>query len=127
MALLTYSRIHVFTLLFWRIQPARLVIDRDLVLKDFLHDDLQVRHGVLALDERAGAVHQFEHALLDEGGQFESAADLVHDFVAFECFNHNYCDASERLCLMILLMSSTARSTVSFTTMNSNARLPLAM
>ena len=52
-------------------------------------DDFQVGH-VAALDQRAGAVHQLEHALLDQRGQLESAADLVHDFVALQCFDHRF-------------------------------------
>src|SRR5260221_478429 len=66
------------SLLLRRVQPARLVIDRDLVLEDLLDRDLEVRH-VRALDERAGPVHQLEHPLLNEGGQLEPSTDLVHD------------------------------------------------
>src|SRR4051794_36537827 len=69
-------------------EPARLVVDRDLVLEDFLDDDLEVGHVAGALDERAGAVHQLEHALLDQRRQLEPPANLVHDFVALQCFDH---------------------------------------
>ncbi len=74
--------------LFRRNQPAGFVVDGDLVLEDFLDDDFQIGH-VAALDQGAGAVHQFQHAFLDQGGELETAADFVHDFVALQCFDHS--------------------------------------
>src|SRR5437764_10317467 len=72
---------------FRRQKAAGFVVDGDLVLEDFLDDHFQVGQ-VAALDQRAGAFHQLEHALLDQGGQLETAADLVHDFVTLEGFDH---------------------------------------
>src|SRR5207302_9306531 len=79
----------------WRAMPALLgrfqsalgVVDGDLVLEDLLDHDFQVGHAA-ALDEGAGAVHELEHAPLDEGGELEAAADLVHDFITLEGFDH---------------------------------------
>src|SRR5688572_20061883 len=65
------------------VQAAGFVVDLDLVLEDLLDDDFEVGHVVVPFDERPAAVHELEHAFLDQGGQFESAADFVHDFVAF--------------------------------------------
>src|SRR4051794_22881456 len=124
----------------WLGQAACLVVNGDLVLQDLLDHYFQVGHDVRALDQGAGAVHQLDHALLDQGGELEAAADLVHDFVALEGFDHfPFCPLSvsvagtanymppARLCLTVLMISSTARSTVSLITMWSKARLPLAM
>src|SRR4051812_1451731 len=52
--------------LFRRRQSARLVIDGDLVLEDLLDHRLQVRPVRVALDQGAGAVHQFDHPLLNQ-------------------------------------------------------------
>ncbi|MEZ6193715.1 MAG: hypothetical protein R3C45_20935 [Phycisphaerales bacterium] len=45
---------------------------------DGLHGDLEVAAAV-TLDQRACALHQLADAVLDQGGELESAAELVHD------------------------------------------------
>src|SRR5438445_1759722 len=63
------------------------VIQRDLVLENFLDHHFQIGE-VVAIHERTRAVHQLEHAALDEGGQLESAADFVDDFIRLESCDH---------------------------------------
>ncbi len=57
-------------------------------MKDFVDDDFEVA-AALAFHEGTGAVDEFDPAVLDEGTELEPAAELVDNFVAFECFNHS--------------------------------------
>src|SRR5690554_3394219 len=65
-----------------------LVVDGNLVFKNLLDDQFHVGHSSLAFNQRARSLHDLEHTLLDERGEFELSADLVNDFFAFQCLYH---------------------------------------
>jgi hypothetical protein len=60
----------------------------DLVLQDFLdhHLHLVVR---IEVDQRSATSVELNQAFLNQGRQFESATDLVHDGFFFELFEHS--------------------------------------
>src|SRR5882672_282611 len=73
--------------LFRPADAAFFIVQGDLVLEDLLDHHFQISE-VVAIDERTGAVHQLEHAALDEGGELKAAADFVDDFIGLESFDH---------------------------------------
>src|SRR5262245_3694607 len=91
---------------FRRFKSGRLVIDADSSLQNRLDDDFHLGFAV-GIDHRAGALEQFQPALLDQGRQAEPSADLVDNLVALERINHVLAFSTARMSSTLWTESSS--------------------
>jgi hypothetical protein len=79
------------------LKPAGFPINGDLLLHDLVDDNFEVG-STIALNERTGSVNEFAEATLDQGGQLETAAELLDDFIALQCVNHEQAPIGKTEC-----------------------------
>ena len=63
------------------------ILECDLVLHDLFDDEFEVGPSI-ASDERACPVEELLESSLDQGTEFELAANLLNDFFTFQRFDH---------------------------------------
>lgn|GEM_PF-1139947 len=79
------------------LKTAGFPINGDLLLHDLVDDDFEVG-PTIALNERTGSVNELAKATLDQGGQLETAAELLDDFIALQCVNHEQAPIGKTEC-----------------------------